>query len=201
VKLFSKDTLRIDAPFALGAITATLGAAALAAAPYVLDRGPTAQQQQDTISERRTLAAEREKALAKQQSDRDALRDRSKEAIQLLPASALNARMSELTTLATECSASITQMAAQPALPPVTIVGKDKAVIVPIKLAGSSTYEGATRFLNAIRTRFRDTAITGLHLSAAPADASPTAGYTIDLAWYTASANSVVSADPAAKAP
>lgn len=201
--LFSKDTLRIDAPFALVALAATLGAAALAAAPYLLDRGPSHARQQEIINERRTIAADSERDLAKYQATVETLTARSADAVKLRPATAVIPRVVEITALAAECSASISQIAPQPALPPAPVAPgvRDKAVVVPIKLSGTATYENATQFLRLLRTRFRDTAVTGIRIAAAPSDTSPDATYAFDLAWYTAPANSAVSADPAAKVP
>ncbi|HMN42022.1 MAG TPA: hypothetical protein PKE29_14350 [Phycisphaerales bacterium] len=201
MNLPSTPTLRIDAPFTLIALAATLAAGALAAAPYLLDRGPTPVEQQELVVERRAIVADSEKDLAKYRALVESLEARQTNAFRLRPPSALNDRIVELNALARECSAAVSQIAPQPPGAPQTVAGGGKVVIVPIKLSGAATYQNATRFLRLLRARFPDTAVTDMRIAAAPADAAPTAAYALDLAWYADPASPVVSAAPATRTP
>ena len=87
------------------------------------------------------------------------------------------------------------RMRSTSASPPSPLEGK--ALIVPIKLAGTGSYPDLARFLHSLRETFRDTAITTLKLTAQPAAPNPArtsenvpAAFTIDLAWYAAPAGS-----------
>jgi hypothetical protein len=199
MKLPSSDSLRVDVPFALLAALMAAVACAIGAAPYLLNAGPSVKEQGSQLEERTHAAAEADAEVVALRARVESLAAKQRSAVLLQPQSALFSRINAITDLATNCSATISQITPQIPQAPIAITDKDKAVIVPIKIAGTCTYENATRLLAEISERFPDTAVTAVRLTAAPAEAAPTAAFAIDLAWYAGPANSAGSTDPAPK--
>ncbi len=213
---FSGASLRNDALGTLAAVALTLGAGVVAIGPHIIARGPTPADQQVELERRRQEAS----ALDKQaESTRQRLAEfatRSASAVHLQPASKVNERLVEITKLAAAGSISIAQMTpGSPILPSAPPAPADKtaapaatsldakAIVVPIKLAGSGSYPEVARFVHALREQFRDIAVTALHMNSVPGSYEPGKSsenvpgpFSIDLAWYAAPAGS---ADAGAK--
>ena len=210
---FSYASLRIDALGTLAAVALTLGAGVVAIGPHFLARGPTPADQKAELEHRRQEAADLDKMTETTRQRLADLTTRSATAVHLQPATRVNERLVEITKLAAGGNISIAQMTPGASTPPSAPANApadkhaaapaspldNKALVVPIKLAGTGTYPDLARFIHALREQFRDTAITSLKLNAQPGggaaeSAKPSentpGSFTIDLAWYAAPAGS-----------
>ena len=179
--------LRIDAAgvFAAAAITAVAGA--IIVVPMLAsDRTSVATRR----AELDTLKAESQaqtKALDYAEKEVARLTEQAREGVSLISSRKVADRMVEIAAVAKESGAKIAQT--EPAQK-LEKTEKPSVVKVPIKIVGTATYPEVTRFVHELHDRFRDTALTGLSLQATPADKSPSAQFTIDLAWYADAADS-----------
>jgi Tfp pilus assembly protein PilO len=104
--------------------------------------------------------------------------------IPLQPATSINLRVAELTTLAGECKLEMD------AIQPGTITHSPRFGEIPIQISGRGTYRTMADFLHRLRRQFPDTAIRAFELSATPEDPNALASFNVRLVWYVQSARS-----------
>lgn len=177
-QLLGSATFRIDA--ACAAIAGVVTMAWMGAVAWPLIATAKDAPQQDQLVELDDRVRAEEAALRLERSSLNTLQERLQDVVTLEPASRVNTRLVGLAALADRCGVSITMLTHQKALP------QKNAVIVPIKIGGSGSYVGVTRFVRALHDQYRDTAVVGLSMIGAPSEAPKDGTYTLDLAWYAA---------------
>jgi Tfp pilus assembly protein PilO len=98
--------------------------------------------------------------------------------IPLQPASMVNQRMAELTSLANECGLDV-QYAQTGA-----VTSNPRYAQLPIQLSGAGTYRTCAQFLHRLRERFPDTGIKCLDVAATPSESSTVTSFDFQLVWY-----------------
>lgn len=120
----------------------------------------------------RAAAQEATRAATEAETQRDA------SAIQLLPATHLNARLAALTALATEHSLRVDAIA------PGNLVTRAHRAEIPIRIEGRGAFPAITAFLAAMHRIHRDTAVRSMVLTADPNSATPV--YKLEFIWAVA---------------
>lgn len=148
---------------------------------------PLFSSQREQAREQAELIAEREQAarldacLVSLRTRADAAHEAlARGSLHLAPASALNRRLAEISTLAVESGLRIDDIR------PDRAVSGPHYETVPIILAGGGTYRTCTAFLGRMRKAMPDTSVTALELTANAADPAAAARFRFDLNWYAA---------------
>lgn len=177
-QMLGSGTLRIDAACAAIGCVMTIACAGAVVWPMIATARDAPQQ--TGLVELESRVRSEEATLRVERSALGALQEQLNDAVTLEPASGVNTRLVGLAALADRCGVSITMLTHQKAQP------QKHAVVVPIKIGGSGSYVGVTRFVRALHDQYRDTAVVGLSILGAPSETPKDAAYTLDLAWYAA---------------
>ena len=104
----------------------------------------------------------------------------SENAVTLQTLDRTNARVAELTDLATERRLEINEIKPGEPLP------TSRYVRVPIRMTGSGSFLSCALFMHELRTRFGDTGLTAFDLTGDASSSGDAIRFTFDLTWYTA---------------
>lgn len=115
--------------------------------------------------------------------------ERNPPAVKLESADLINQRLVRITNKAVAAGLSIDQMT------PGTPAPAARFVTVPVKISGTCTYPGLSRFVHELRREFPDSAITTLQVSGNPADPTSRASFAAEIAWFAAPAVSAAATD------
>lgn len=136
------------------------------------------KMQREVSHQKAGLAADQDKQL------KDLRHQIENSELQLKQVAAINSRVSDLTTAATESKLQVDEI--KPSKP----VSKPRFTVVPIRLTGVGNYPSILTFLKRLRTDFGDTGLSGLSLGMKPDGAASGAGevlrFELDLLWYAA---------------
>ena len=183
-RLESLSTRTIDA-IAL-AILLVIGIATYAVGIHpALDRKAAAEFEAAMLVAERAAAESAAAEVAAALKLRDEIAARQRTQIALEPASQINARIAELTNLASEQSISIRQLA--PGNPKAE-AGKPFTA-VPIRVQGAGTFMDCIAFLQQLGERYRDISVPGIGLTISqPASEKEPArlDMALDLVWHAA---------------
>ena len=105
--------------------------------------------------------------------------------IPLQPATSINLRIADLTTLAGDCRVEVQ------AIQPGTMSNSARFAQIPIQIAATGSYRNTADFLHRLRERFPDTAVRSFELSASPENETAPASFNLQLTWYVQPAASV----------
>jgi Tfp pilus assembly protein PilO len=100
--------------------------------------------------------------------------------IHLQPARLVNARVAELTDLATKSALRVEDLA------PGKIISASRFETVPIHFAGSGTYRTCTLFLRRLRQTYPDIGVASFKLQGSPDSPDSAARFTFELEWFCA---------------
>lgn len=158
----------------------------LSAVAYFGVLGP-AKAQRDEIESQRAMLADRAAELSTLESQVRAAQARIGELeratqehqVTLLPASAINGRLAELTSLAEQFGLKLDTIA-----PELAVRGR-RFGRTPIRLGGEGSYPQFTAFAAHLHQRFSDTAIESFALEGNPAVPGAPARFSVRLFWYT----------------
>jgi Tfp pilus assembly protein PilO len=158
----------------------------LSAVAYFGVLGPATAQRQ-AIASQRSMLAERATELSTLESQVRTTQGRLGELeratqvhqVSLLPPSAINGRLSELTALADESGLKLDTIA-----PEAATRGR-RFGRTPIRLGGEGSYPQFAAFARRLHERFSDTAIEGFSLEGNPAVPGAPARFSVRLFWYT----------------
>jgi Tfp pilus assembly protein PilO len=162
-------------------------ALALAAAVYALGVRPIAIRQLEELRVAQTVA--REGLRAESMREGVAELDRKIKALRtevestpfmLLPASAVNARLADLTALAERHGLALDAMTPQAA------ERHDRFTVVPVRFSGRGSYAACAAFLAGVHAQFRDVAVRAVRMTGNPEEPGATGSFEFECAWYAA---------------
>jgi len=105
--------------------------------------------------------------------------------VRLSSMSALNARLADVSNLATNCDLILNE------LRPGDSEARSHYDVVYVYLSGTGTYRQCATFLQRLRQSLPDVAVASFELAAAPARNAKPATFRLDLRWYAAKGASV----------
>jgi Tfp pilus assembly protein PilO len=98
--------------------------------------------------------------------------------VKLYSASAINQRLAEITSLASECGLEVQLVQTG------TIIPSQRYAQLPIELAGTGTYRASAWFLHRLRKALPDTAVHAFEFSGNPTESNGLISYQLRLNWY-----------------
>lgn len=140
---------------------------------------------------------EAELSLARQQQTKN-LAEIAASPTKLQPASRINARMVQLTDVASTRGLKLDQLS------PGAADSSGRFTTVPIHLSGTTSFAALVGFLSDLNEQFPHTAITGFRIAGTPSTGKEGAAaippvFSVDCVWYAAPTGSTVSADASDK--
>lgn len=168
---------RIDLAGVLGLLLVTALALGVAFLPLFW-RWESQVRLREQLEERRARAGEQDQSIEMMTARVAELRAAAQVGPVVLRAStSVNQRLAELTQLAAEADLAIEEMKPGDAWP------EGSLTVAPIRLAGTGTYQAATRFMRMLRDRFPDMAVDGFDMHRRPGPASSSA-VRVDVRWF-----------------
>ncbi len=171
---------RIDAA-GVGVALLLTGAAYLFGVEPILAREAELRERQSEVRAARESAEAADRSLATLRNQ-VALAEQTvaENPLRLKPLGHLNTRLGAIALAATRHGLRVDQI--EPGRP----TPSTHYATVPIRVAGRSTYGGATRFLHELRTRMPDVAVANVDLAGDPRNRRSEAKFTISLMWHAA---------------
>lgn len=161
-------------------------AAAIAGLIYFAWIGPALRESRESRVAAAELSARLDEVtrlkgeLAQAEARAREARQRVEQAPRILhPLSAMNARLSELTNLAVECSLVVESLA------PGEPARQERLIRVPLRVSGRGGYADCVRFLEHVHEQFPDVDVEGIRLVSVREDGAD-ASFALDCAWLAA---------------